>query len=228
MIIAFANQKGGVGKTTNCIMLANYLAEKGAEVLVLDLDIQQSAVRKRESDLVTYSNEPKYDINPRLEEAAGSGWKKNIALLKNFKKKAINEVLLVDLPGQINDPGMIEILQLVDAIFVPFTYEEMVIRSTVETCEMFRLFGIDAKVFMVPSRIKKSVKYDRSVVEPILKKYGSVTRDLPERVAFERITTVSCVQEEMELVAPVYSQIAEEMDIVFHDPAKESEEKTEG
>ncbi len=66
-IITFANQKGGVGKSTLCTLFANYLHQMGIPVWVIDCDGQSSMgqLRKKELQLrgvASDSNEVPYPI----------------------------------------------------------------------------------------------------------------------------------------------------------------------
>ena len=59
MVIIIGNQKGGAGKSTLTVLLANYLTEtKGCTVTVLDMDYQQSISQKFEKAKILENEEP--------------------------------------------------------------------------------------------------------------------------------------------------------------------------
>ena len=74
--ITWANEKGGIGKTTLCTLFANYLSEKHqGEVCVLDCDRQHSIVDKRKFDSQSLQTEKvPYDVRQieidRLQQSA--------------------------------------------------------------------------------------------------------------------------------------------------------------
>ena len=55
--VVFANQKGGVGKSTLCILFANYLAYKRKDVCLIDTDLQKTILMQRKKDMEIYEGE---------------------------------------------------------------------------------------------------------------------------------------------------------------------------
>lgn len=55
-VISFANQKGGVGKSTLCIQTAFYMAKEGKKVLVIDMDGQGNTSGRLAPKIVTDDN----------------------------------------------------------------------------------------------------------------------------------------------------------------------------
>ena len=99
-IIAFANQKGGVGKTTTCVNVATYMAMMGKKILLLDLDPQGNAtsdvgIRKSQDLMTIYDlidGEGTFDdvIKPTIVE--------NLFIIPSTVDLAGAEVELIQIP----------------------------------------------------------------------------------------------------------------------------------
>ncbi|RYE55074.1 MAG: ParA family protein, partial [Sphingobacteriales bacterium] len=69
MLIIIGNQKGGAGKSTMTLVMANYLtSSKKCPVTVIDMDYQQSVHQKYQKAKILENQEP-YEVLPATLES---------------------------------------------------------------------------------------------------------------------------------------------------------------
>ena len=121
-IIIFANQKGGVGKSTCTLLAANALSQAPFDksVFIVDADKQRSIARKRMADLQVYDEESPYQVQQMtikdfLNEKTGI-----------YKLDNDYDYVFIDVPGKldnnlpIDQQEITKYLQFVDYLFIPF------------------------------------------------------------------------------------------------------------
>lgn len=214
-IVTFANQKGGVGKTTLCVTFANYLVAKGVRVVIIDCDFQHSIMKCRKADLKKYGEElVPYEIwayEPDNKEAMTS-------LIEKLHNDPELEVVLMDSPGSLHAEGLVPMFVNSDIIVVPFHYDLVTIPSTAS----FLLFldrlrqavgeGMNAQLFIIPNlndnRVGKRselILWDNT--RETFSNYGYVTGKIPRRADMERFSTLAALDMQHQYVSSVYDKI---------------------
>lgn len=197
-IIAFANMKGGVGKSSICIALANYLTMARIPVIVVDADLQQSILTLREDEKDTFkdSAEP-WQIIPM--DTTYSNDKEKKVVVKQISNtldslKQVDATILIDCPGNASDDSVKYIYNVADVIVVPMDFTKITVNSTKSFAELLKAMKeaslTKARVYFLPNKFDERRKQlQREEVKHMLKKYGIVGTRINNRSDIERIST---------------------------------------
>lgn len=215
VIVTFANQKGGVGKTTLCVTFANYLLTKGVNVVVVDCDFQHSILKCRRSDIRKYGEQAMpYDV----VEREATDRQEMIELIEKLHNDPSIEVAVIDSPGSLKAGGLVPLFVNSDIIAIPFHYDLVTVPSTASFLmfldRLRHAVGDDmkARLFIIPNlndgRIGKRselVIWDNT--RETFSNYGYVTPKLPKRADMQRFSTVAALDMQLKIVEPVFDKI---------------------
>lgn len=118
VIISFASSKGGVGKSTTCAAIGSRLAARGEQVLIIDLDQNQTLERwgrKAKVSGLTVTACDRDSFTTRFRDTVAAGTMDHILIdLAGAREatalKAIARSELVVIPSQASEPDLREAL----------------------------------------------------------------------------------------------------------------------
>lgn len=173
MIITFATQKGGTGKTTLAIAFANYISGLSErKISVFDFDFQKSFYHKWKEDEL--SDLPKlYEveiIDDENEEPFSD-------LEHLIDMKESDNIYLFDLAGTL-DARYSDLLIYSDFIIIPFEYSNVSAKSTLVFINFLGLLESQAERIFVRSKYDKGYKYlNQEGIDAEIRKYGILLKN---------------------------------------------------
>lgn len=214
-IITFANQKGGVGKTTLCALFASYLVSKGHSVAVFDTDPQQSIVKKRTSDSAAYAGMPlPYNVYPfslTNEQAL-------LSLIGNLRNAGSADFVLFDSAGSLTDQALLALFANSDYLLTPFHYDNLSVPSTAVFVAVVvglrRSLGdaMTAVHYIIPNLEEPGVgtREEKELWKLVNEKFSEHVRIAPtvyKRQALRRFSTISDMDGQLLIVSPAFDHI---------------------
>lgn len=164
-IIAFANQKGGVGKTTTCVNLSAFLTYLGQKVLLLDMDPQGNAssgvgIEKTKEtktmynviskecyidEVIQHTNVENLDIIPATVDLAGAEidlvqMQSRESVVKNILEKISDKYnfIMIDCPPSL---GLLTVnsLTAANSVIIPIQCEFYALEGLTQLMNTIRL-----------------------------------------------------------------------------------------
>ena len=192
--IVFANQKGGVGKSTLCMLFANYLAWKKQDVCIIDTDLQKTIMMQRKKDREIYDDmEEPYTVQDFDVQ--------DPELMQQLMESASHTegFVLFDSPGNVSEDGLVPMFTGADFIICPYEYEEKTLDSTGTFIQVINALRqttpeMTARLFFVPNRIDVRIGTADELrmwkqTDAIFKQLGAVTPRITARASLKRINT---------------------------------------
>jgi chromosome partitioning protein len=134
-VVAVANQKGGVGKTTTTVNLAAVFADSSGRVLVVDADPQGSA-----AEFAAAAGET-LDFEVRVAARADE-----ISRLRELRGY---DTVLIDCAGNLHDTPLLgEVLAVADFAVIPFVPERAAVQPTLATARVIAAAGLPYRVLI--------------------------------------------------------------------------------
>jgi chromosome partitioning protein len=200
MITIIGNQKGGVGKSTLAVLAANYITiARKSKASIIDMDYQQSISQKFDKAKILENEEP-YEVVPSTLES--------FPIVYNVLNQNADRAILIDLPGKLDDDGLLPVFESADLVICPFAYDEFTYQSTVLFTVVLKKVNPRVEVVFVPNRIKANAKFEiMNEVNAQLQKLGKITTPIPDRVDFQRITTFHTPVSLIPVIYPVFEEI---------------------
>lgn len=214
-IIVFANQKGGVGKSTLCMLFADYLAWKKQDVCIIDTDLQKSITMQRKKDRELYDQEDPYTIQDFDVTDP-----ETMQQLMDSARETEGYVLF-DSPGNISEDGLVPMFTSADFIICPYEYEEKTLDSTGMFVQVINALqqgtpDMHAQLFFIPNRIDVRIGTSDELkmwkqTDAIFKQLGTVSPRITARAALKRINTFEITAAQREAVKPAFDFIIRRM-----------------
>jgi len=214
-IVTFANQKGGVGKTTLCTTFANYLAAKSVSVVVVDCDFQHTIVKCRNADIRNYGGHPEpYEV----AEFDLTDSKAMTHLVGKLHNDPSIEVALMDTPGDLKAGGLIPLFSNSDIIVVPFHYDLMTVPATANFLLFIDLLRkamggrMKAQLFLVPNQDdgrvgKRSELALWEKTRETFSNYGVVTPKIAKSTDMPQLSTIATLDTQQSIVRNAFDKI---------------------